>query len=281
MIKVAVTGASGFVGRHVLAELSKHDVEVVAVTRKDVEKLPEICNCRWTQMDMSCPSNNAFEALGRPDVMIHLAWQGLPNYNSLHHFEREVPIQYTFLAQLIEQGLKTVVVSGTCFEYGMQSGALSEGMETRPGNSYGFAKDLLRKQLQFYKAHVPFNLIWTRLFYMYGDGQPENSLIPQLKKAVADGFSQFNMSGGEQLRDYLPVTDIAEKLVLLALKQQDIGIVNVCSGKPISVRNLVEKMICDEQWNITLKLGVYPYPEYEPMAFWGERQKLDNSMGLL
>ena len=278
MIKVALTGATGFIGRHVLAELNSHDgVEVIAVARELQEGDPVISNGRWVQMDICKPPANAFEALGSPDILIHLAWHGLPNYRSLHHFEAELPTQYAFLKLLVQQGLKSVVVAGTCFEYGMQSGPLSEEIETRPANPYGFAKDALRKQLQYLQALHPFNLTWARLFYMYGDGQPDSSLIPQLTKAVERGDKVFNMSGGEQLRDYLPVTAVAEKMVSLALKQQNIGTINICSGKPISVRNLVEKWIRDEHWDIKLNLDFYSYPDYEPMAFWGCSNKL-NSM---
>jgi nucleoside-diphosphate-sugar epimerase len=83
------------------------------------------------------------------------------------------------------------------------------------------------------------------------------------------------MSGGEQLRDYLPVSEVARSLVALVLKQADIGVVNVCSGQPVSVRKLVEGWIAENDWSIDLNLGRYPYPDYEPMAFWGDRRKLN------
>ncbi len=281
MIKVALTGASGFIGRHVLAELNAHNgVEVVVVARELRKGEPKISNGCRVQMNICQPPANVYKALGCPDTLIHLAWQGLPNYLSLHHFESELPIQYAFLKQLVQQGLKSILVAGTCFEYGMQSGSLSEDIETSPTNPYGFAKDALRKQLQYLQVIYPFNVTWARLFYMYGDGQPDSSLIPQLKKAVARGDKMFNMSGGEQLRDYLPVKIIAEKMVSLALMQQNIGAINICSGKPLSVRNLVEKRIHDEQYNIELNLGFYPYPDYEPMAFWGDTSRFDHVMKL-
>ena len=276
MIKIAITGATGFIGSHVLTELHNQTVEVAAVARFLHDGLPEISNGRWIQLDITQPPNDVFTLLGRPDILIHLAWQGLPNYKSLYHFESELPRQYTFLKQLIQQGLKSLVVSGACFEYGMQSGGLSEEIETRPSNPYGFAKDALRKQLQFLQAFHPFSLTWARLFYIYGEGQPASSIFSQLKKAVDEGLAEFNMSDGEQLRDYLPIREVAEKLVLLALKKKNIGTINICSGKPISVRNLVEKWIQEGQYRIKPKLGFYPYPDYEPMAFWGDRSRFDH-----
>jgi nucleoside-diphosphate-sugar epimerase len=277
-MKVAVTGASGFIGRHVLVELERRSVVATVVVRPSPAASPSLAKHHVVRMDLHNPPLNAFELIGSPDVLIHLAWGGLPNYKSLHHLEQELPAQYSFLKGLVESGLKNLVVTGTCLEYGMQSGPLREEMETRPTNPYGFAKDTLRRQLVYLKSVQPFTLTWARLFYVYGDGQAENSLLPQLKGAVERGDKVFNMSGGEQLRDYLPITEVAKCLVSLALGNRDNGIVNICSGKPMSVRKLVEGWIRENGWSIEFNLGHYPYPDYEPMAFWGERQKLDRCL---
>ncbi len=277
-MKVAVTGASGFIGRHVLVELERRSVVATAVLRSSSTASPSLAKHTAARMDLQNLPPNAFELMGAPDVLIHLAWGGLPNYKSLQHFEQELPAQYRFLKGLVESGLKNIVVTGTCFEYGMQFGPLREDMETRPTTPYGFAKDTLRRQLEYLKNDQSFTLTWARLFYLYGDGQAENSLLPQLKGAVERRDKVFNMSGGQQLRDYLPITEVAKYLVSLAMGNRDNGIVNVCSGKPISVRKLVEGWIKENDWSIKLNLGHHPYPDYEPMAFWGERQKLDRCL---
>ncbi|HEV7877813.1 NAD(P)-dependent oxidoreductase [Bradyrhizobium sp.] len=270
-MKVAVTGARGFIGRHVLGELARRDVEVIATERPDVvRERPAEANVRWIALDMARPPENPFVALANPDVLLHLAWNGLPNYRSLHHFESELPRQYGFLSNVIRGGLPALVTAGTCFEYGRQSGALAANLETRPTNPYGFAKDVLRKQLQYLKAVHPYKLTWARLFYMYGDDQPATSLFAALKAAVAAGHSEFPMSGGEQLRDYLPVSEVARRLVDLAINPGDPGPINLCSGQPVSVRRLVEGWIGQNGWKIQAKYGELPYPDYEPMAFWGD-----------
>ena len=269
-MKIAVTGASGFIGRHVLDALSSEKVEVYAITR-DASKLANLNkSINVIEVDIHNCDSNVFERVGSPDVLIHLAWDGLPNYKSLHHFETELPKQYHFLKRIIEAGLTTLLVTGTCFEYGMQSGALSAEMLTKPNNPYGYAKDALRKQLEFLKTAKPFNLIWARLFYMYGENQPSTSLYPKLKEAVLHGDKVFNMSGGEQLRDYLSVDEVARQIVSLVLAQHDIGVINICSGKPISVHEQVKRWLYKNNWKIELNLGYYPYPDYEPMEFWGK-----------
>ena len=270
-MRVAVTGARGFIGRHVLGELARRDVEVVATERPGVVgERPAAGNVRWIALDIARLPENPFVALANPDVLLHLAWGGLPNYRSLHHLESELPRQYGFLSSVIRGGLPALVTAGTCFEYGQQSGPLVANLETRPANPYGFAKDVLRKQLQYLKAVHPYKLTWARLFYMYGDDQPGTSLFAALKAAVAAGHSEFPMSGGEQLRDYLPVSEVARRLVDLAMNPGDPGPVNLCSGKPVSVRRLVEGWIGQNGWKIQPKYGELPYPDYEPMAFWGD-----------
>jgi dTDP-6-deoxy-L-talose 4-dehydrogenase (NAD+) len=225
-------------------------------------------------MDVHAPPVDAFDRMGKPDTLIHLAWGGLPHYRALHHFETELPAQFRFLKGLVDAGLANLVVAGTCLEYGMQQGSLGERLLPQPTTAYGLAKDVLRRQLQFLQQAKPFNLSWTRLFYSFGTGQAESSLFSQLARAAARGERTFNMSGGEQLRDYLPIEEVARKLVDLALTGRDNGVVNVCSGMPISVRRLVEQWLKQNGWSMELNLGYYPYPDYEPLAFWGDPSKL-------
>jgi dTDP-6-deoxy-L-talose 4-dehydrogenase (NAD+) len=268
-VKVAVTGATGFIGRHVVAELARRSFDPVLVVRPSAEVPGELGSHALVHFDLSEPPAHTFDLLGRPDVLIHLAWGGLPNYRSLHHFENELPLHYRFLRSLVGEGLGSLLVTGTCFEYGMQSGALREDLETRPANPYGFAKDALRRQLQLLQQTQRFDLTWARLFYLYGAGQAPGSLYSLLRQAAERGDTEFNMSGGEQLRDYLSVDEVARQIVSLATLGPNSGVVNVCSGKPISVRRLVEHWIADNGWSIRLNLGHYPYPDYEPLAFWG------------
>lgn len=221
-------------------------------------------------MDVHHPDPSGLQQLAACDVLLHLAWGGLPRYRSLHHFESELPAHYHFLKRAVGAGLKRLVVAGTCAEYGLQSGSLTEDMPSLPAHSYALAKDCLHKQLRQLQRDLPFELTWARIFYLYGQGQAQNSVLAQLQSALERGESQFNMSGGEQLRDYLPVTEAAHLLVSLAMHAAPAGLVNVCSGQPISIRRLVEEWLVREQRSISLNLGHYPYPDFEAMAFWGD-----------
>jgi dTDP-6-deoxy-L-talose 4-dehydrogenase (NAD+) len=212
---------------------------------------------------------------GTAEAVIHLAWPGLPNYKAAYHFEKTLFDDYRFLKSLILAGHKHLLVTGTCLEYGMQNGLLNESMETRPSTAYALAKDTLRRFLEMLAQEYVFTLQWARLFYMFGPGQNPASLLAQLESALDRGDEEFPMSAGEQLRDYLPVEKVADALVNLVEHPQLAGIVNICSGKPTSVRRLVEDFVAAKGKQIRLKLGHCPYSDYEPMAFWGTRSKLD------
>jgi dTDP-6-deoxy-L-talose 4-dehydrogenase (NAD+) len=279
-MNIAITGASGFLGKHVVNDLLHRGIQPTVLIRPE-SKVPEsFYELPLARFDIAKPPDDAFDQLGKPSVLIHLAWSGLPNYKSLHHFETELPVQFRFLSTLARSGLSHLVVSGTCFEYGMRSGCLIETDETMPTNPYGFAKHALRRQLQFLAEKIEFDLTWARLFYLYGQGQAPASLFMQLSSAVARGEETFDMSGGEQLRDYLPVEEAARCLVDLALGTARPGTVNICSGQPVSVRRLVEEWVTKNDWRLRLNLGAYPYPDYEPMAFWGSRKKLHEALEL-
>jgi dTDP-6-deoxy-L-talose 4-dehydrogenase (NAD+) len=274
-MKVLVTGASGFIGRHVVTRLLARGHEVTAVARDSAKArtLPWFEAVRFLPSDIHQESFGV-ETFGPQDVAVHLAWPGLPNYKSLTHIEETLPADYRFLKRLVGVGIPRLVVSGTCFEYGLLDGRLAETTATHPTTPYGLAKDCLRKYLQSFQRRQPFCLQWARLFYMHGEGQHPNCLLAQLEHAIGEGRAVFDMSGGEQLRDYLPVKEVAAALVALAETPAFDGIVNVCSGTPISVRRLVEERIAHSGARIALNLGHYPYPDYEPMAFWGDPSKL-------
>lgn len=277
-MKILVTGATGFIGQHVLKALLDAGHEVIA-TGTDASKaatIPALTGVLFIpyRFPLSGDSQNMFQLFDEPDAVIHLAWQGLPNYKSTFHLDQNLFPHFLFLKNLVVNGLKNLTVTGTCFEYGMQSGPLSEEMPTVPANPYALAKDSLRRFLEALKVEHDFSLKWIRLFYMYGKGQSANSLIPLLDQAIDRGDSVFNMSGGEQLRDYLPISKVAEYICRIALQFNTVGIVNCCSGTPISVRRLVEEHIKKRGVSIKLNTGYYSYPDYEPMAFWGDNQKL-------
>ena len=255
---------------------SSHEVSTVA--RSNVPFTQDGAKIKNFTFDLEnmAPSKNYYTEFGKPDLLIHLAWQGLPNYDSPSHFEKYLMPQYHFLKNLIVNGLPKMVVTGTCLEYGMREGRLSEDMIADPQIPYALAKDTLRKFLININQDVKMDLLWLRLFYMYGEGQNPKSLLAQLQSSINSGEQNFRMSPGDQMRDYLPVEKVAAIIKAIALQDRVTGIINCCSGKPTRVKDLVEEYLKETHQHINLILGHYPYPSYEPKAFWGDDSRLNS-----
>ena len=135
MKKVLVTGATGFIGSHVINELLEKDYNVVATSTSrekamtanwynKVEYIPLDLKTLVTDVDY-------YSFLDKPDLLIHLAWEGLPNYKSAFSPGRKPTQALFFFGESCATWTEaTLLVTGTCFEYGMQEGRLSEDMPT-------------------------------------------------------------------------------------------------------------------------------------------------------
>lgn len=280
-MKVLVTGATGFVGRHLVAALLERGCEVRAVGRnaEKAQGMPWINHVEFVAADIHAADLNVVALTEGIDALAHLAWPGLPNYRALFHFEHNLMADYRFIKSAVEAGVSQVLVAGTCFEYGMQSGPLSESTEPRPSNPYGLAKHTLHLFLQSLQQEQPFILQWARLFYLHGEGQNPNSLLAALDRAIDAGEASFNMSAGEQLRDFLAIETAASHLAAILHQRDFDGVINCASGHPVSVRALVEQRLHERGATLALNLGHYPYPTHEPLAFWAVTERLQQLLG--
>ncbi len=278
MKKVLVTGATGFIGPYVIQQLLQCNVEVIVSSSNEAKarNFPWFADVKYKPFNLESfdQATDYYRFFDQPDHMIHLAWEGLPNYKQSFHTEVNLPRHRSFLQNMIEHGLSDLTVTGTCFEYGMQEGLLREDMPVHPDNPYAVAKNELRLFLEEYRQRKPFVLKWVRLFYMYGKGQHPKSLLSQLETALEKNEPVFNMSGGEQVRDFMPVEAVAANIVHIALQQRVTGIINCSSGHPVTVKQFVEEYLRKKNRSISLNLGYFPYPDYEPMRFWGDNTKL-------
>lgn len=276
-MRVLLTGATGFIGRHVARRLRDRGHEVIAAVR-DADQaagLPWLEGLQLLECDLHRNPAPLLDAILAGDAMIHLAWAGLPRYQEFFHVGRNLPADIAFLEAAVSRGVSHLLVTGTCLEYGMQHGPLAEGLETRPCTAYGMAKDMLRRCLALLQSQQPFTLQWLRLFYVHGEGQNPNSLLAMLDAAIARGDKHFDMSQGDQLRDFIPVETVASNVEQLLHRSDIQGTINCCSGKPMSVLDVVQQRCRERGATLLLNRGRYPYPAYEPMAFWGEHTSLD------
>lgn len=272
-MKILVTGATGFIGRYVVENLIENGNEVLIAGRSQMDDNTLSSKCNFAYLDIEKNNYKELSAyLDHTSRVIHLAWSGLPNFNHMSHLEFGLFHQYNFIKYLVNQGIRDITITGTCLEYGLREGQLSVDMVTNPIVPYGIAKDSLRKFLFSLNSFNNFNLKWVRLFYMYGDGQHSKSLLSQLSEAVKNREKSFNMSMGDQLRDYMHVRDVAKDLVNIARNIDESGIYQICNESPISILDFVNEYLARNNESIELNRGYYSYPSYEPMAFWGKKK---------
>ena len=263
---VVVSGATGFIGSHVVDQLQKIDCKVIVPVRNiELAKQQEFLK------DAELVHVNNLIEIGKikGDNFIHCAWGDVGDVCSSNHLEIYLPEHYYLLKKIIQdQQYKKIIVLGTCFEYGKQYGPMRASTETKPNTPYAKAKDQLHLRLRALKEVEDIDLIWARIFYTYGPRQPSKALIAQFDNALECKEKVFNMSLGEQLLDYLPVEIVAKNIIDLLYARD--GVYNICSGTPKSVRRLLEERMISKNQFIKLNLGYFPYRADDSIAIWGD-----------
>jgi dTDP-6-deoxy-L-talose 4-dehydrogenase (NAD+) len=285
-MKVLVTGVSGFIGSLVVENLIIRGHEVFAFSRsiKSLQKFNWVNKIKVFECDFLGKNFEPPNFVEDCQVCIHLAWPGLSNYQAMSHLESAMLDNYFFIRKLLNKGLSSFLISGTCYEYGLTEGAIREDAITVPVTSYGLAKDTLHKFLLTLKEEQKFILKWARLFYVSGyhpDKKNIFSIIEDAKKRSIDGRVSVDLSGGDQVRDYLPVAEVARRICILAERNDIDGNINICSGEPVAIKNIIVKYLGGEHKNLELNFGKVPYSKFEPMRFWGLSKYFDKNGKLM
>ncbi len=271
-MKVLITGATGFIGRKIVETLKAENIEILVLIRTSASEY-KIANPELHVIESSIENISEDKLLDlKIDTIIHFAWANVSKVMLESHITEELASQKQFLLKAMNCGVKKIIISGSCFEYGKINGALDVNkIIPEPNTCYGIAKNNLRIWLEDYVKEMPdIAVAWMRIFYAYGEGQHERSLYAQLIKSIENDEKTFNMSRGFQIRDFISVDEIALAVLnnLMNLKP-GFKLLNICSGNPVSVRELVEDILRKNNAEMQLNLGFYPIPDYEPLAFWG------------
>jgi len=174
-MKVLVTGASGFLGRHVLRLLQAKSVSVVTLGRSPVAGVPASSHC---ERDLLAGGDLAslFEEHA-PTHLLHLAWVTDPaiyQQTPLNH--RWVAATQQLVQAFCDHGGQRVVAAGSCAEYAWdQAWCDEEETPLAPATVYGAAKDAARRQLEMLCAARQVDCAWARIFFPYGAGQGHDS----------------------------------------------------------------------------------------------------------
>jgi dTDP-6-deoxy-L-talose 4-dehydrogenase (NAD+) len=270
-MKLLVTGAAGYIGRHVVKELLSRGHEVIAsdYNLSDIDD-----RAIFTDVELFSGDDAIYSKIGEPEVVIHMAWKDGFRHNSDAHL-RHLSDHYTFLRNLALAGCKNIAVMGSMHEIGYWEGAIDEDTPCKPLSQYGVAKNALRQSMLLLSEELNFNLYWLRAYYIYGDDVRGNSIFAKIVQAAADGKHELPFTNGKNKYDFISVTELAKQIAVASTQSEIIGIINACTGNPVSLAEQVEWYIRENGYDIKLQYGVYPERDYDSPAVWGDPTRID------
>lgn len=274
MARIVITGANGFIGRHVVHELVKRNIDFLAVDTK-TDTLPS------TIHKLDCDifkESNLYEKFGQPEMILHLAWRDGFIHKSKNHMG-DLSCHFQFLTSMIDQGVKHLSVLGSMHEVGYFEGAIDEHTPTQPMSQYGIAKNALREALALYCQETEVCLQWIRAFYIYSNDRKGCSIFSKILQASDRGEKTFPFTTGKNKFDFIKVEDLAYQIVSVISQTEIDGIINCCSGKAVSLGEQVENFIKENHLDIQLQYGVFPDREYDSPMIYGDDTKIRKILG--
>lgn len=269
-MKLLITGGNGYVGSHVVKVLldQGHEVWVCDVMFDAVDARAIKVNT-----DIFHADEGLYEKLGAPDVCLHLAWRNGFVHNAQTQMG-DLSAHYNFLTTMIEGGLKHLAVMGSMHEVGYWEGAIEETTPCNPLSLYGIAKDALRRSMILYCKDKGVTLQWLRGYYIYGDDKRNHSIFTKLLEAESQDKKSFPFTTGKAKYDFISVDDLALQIAATITQTEVTGIINCCSGVPVSLAETIEGYIHDNGLKIRLSYGKYPDRPYDSPIVYGDNTKI-------
>lgn len=243
-MKIFVTGSTGFIGRNAVKVLAERDHNLMLLVRSEEDN-----------SEVSYYSNDADFVVGDlsdierwkdslnnfgPEVVLHLAWEGLPDY-SQQICRRNFKYGVDLFTAAAEAGCKSLVCTGSCWEYKNRIGMLNEDAEVETGETFAAIKNSLRLTGKAISSEVGMDLYWIRLFYVYGPRQKESSLIPHVIRSLLAGEIPL-VKNPDNRNDFVYVCDVAEGIADIVEKQPGGSIYNIGSGYSSSVADIIAQV---------------------------------------
>jgi nucleoside-diphosphate-sugar epimerase len=271
--RVLVTGAAGFVGRHCLPLLLSEGFDVHAA---DIV-IPENNNygVHWHNVDLlDTQKTNKLIATIQPTHLLHFAWYAKPgeywtSTENVRWLEGSLHLMRVFQ----KAGGARTVMAGTCAEYDWKYGYCSEYVTSLvPSSLYGTCKNAMQHLLKEFSRETSLSSAWGRIFFLYGPHENPNRLVSSVIINLIHN-KIATCSHGNQIRDFLHVKDVASAFVSLLMSNVE-GPVNIASGKPVALKEIILSIADKLGKNNLVKLGAMPQKENEPSVLFGDTKRL-------
>lgn len=272
-MKIAVTGANGYLGQGIVKELLEMGQEVVAVdfTTDNVDSRAEQISGNILEAD------DPYEQLGCPDVLLHLAWRDGFVHNSNAHVE-DLPKHYEFIKKVAESGISRMAIMGSMHEVGFFEGAIKDDTSCNPQSLYGIAKNALRGMTELICKNNNVKLQWLRGYYIVGNTSYGSSIFSKIAAAAKENKKEFPFTMGLNQFDFIDYDLFCQMVAKTVVQEQILGNINICSGRPEKLADRVERFIKENGFDIKLQYGKFPDRPYDSKAVWGDNTKIQQIM---
>ncbi|MCL4457667.1 MAG: NAD(P)-dependent oxidoreductase [Nitrospirae bacterium] len=241
-MKIFITGATGFIGRHAVSLLTQNNHDLMLLIRRHGQN-PFITAADNKQISVVYGDLSDIEGWRKffiefkPDALLHIAWEGLPNYG-IEMCRLNFNHGLNLFLMAAKAGCGTIMSIGSCWEYREKKGALHENSTIDSTKAFPAFKNALRITGEAIAREYKIRFYWPRLFFVYGPGQREASLIPSIIRAVSLGETP-NIKNYANKNDFIYVEDVAAALVKIIQKKPDGIIYNIGSGFSTAVLDVL------------------------------------------
>jgi len=280
MKRVILTGANGFIGRHSISYLLERNYEVHALFYNHKPEFKEESNLIWHKCDIldSSVQEKLFDEINASH-MLHFAWYTVPGkyWTSIENL-RWVQASIGLIINFAKNGGRRAVMAGTCAEYDWDYGRCFEkDTPLNPKSLYGACKNSLANIVKHFSAEANLSYAWGRIFYLYGPYENPDRLVPSvmgtlLKKEV------MQCAHGDQIRDFLYIEDAASAFVSL-LESNVTGAVNIASGNPVAIRDVVNVIADKLDRRDLVRFGESTDALNGPKLLVADVERLNNEVG--